>query len=76
MYAKAPWTVIRRAMHIHPTVSELVPTMLSELRRWTDPFPSHELQPTFSTSTPAARSSVASVAKNTWSARPSSTARR
>ena len=23
---------IRRAMHIHPTVSELVPTMLSELR--------------------------------------------
>ena len=32
MYAKAPWTVISRAMHIHPTVSELVPTMLSELR--------------------------------------------
>jgi pyruvate/2-oxoglutarate dehydrogenase complex dihydrolipoamide dehydrogenase (E3) component len=32
MYAKAPWTVIRRAMHIHPTVSELVPTLLSELR--------------------------------------------
>jgi pyruvate/2-oxoglutarate dehydrogenase complex dihydrolipoamide dehydrogenase (E3) component len=32
MYAKASWTVIRRAMHIHPTVSELVPTMLSDLR--------------------------------------------
>jgi pyruvate/2-oxoglutarate dehydrogenase complex dihydrolipoamide dehydrogenase (E3) component len=32
MYAKAPWSVIRRAMHIHPTVSELIPTMLSELR--------------------------------------------
>ena len=32
MYAKAPWTVIRRAMHIHPTVSELIPTLLSELR--------------------------------------------
>ena len=32
MYAKAPWTLIRRAVHIHPTVSELVPTMLSELR--------------------------------------------
>ena len=32
MYAKAPWTVLRRAMHIHPTVSELVPTMLSDLR--------------------------------------------
>jgi cation diffusion facilitator CzcD-associated flavoprotein CzcO len=31
VYAKAPWTVIRRAMHIHPTVSELVP-MLSDLR--------------------------------------------
>jgi pyruvate/2-oxoglutarate dehydrogenase complex dihydrolipoamide dehydrogenase (E3) component len=32
MYAKAPWTVIQRAMHIHPTVSELVPTMLGDLR--------------------------------------------
>lgn len=32
MYAKAPYTVIERAMHIHPTVSELIPTMLSELR--------------------------------------------
>ena len=32
MYARAPWTVMRRAMHIHPTVSELVPTMLSDLR--------------------------------------------
>jgi len=28
MYAEAPYTVITRAMHIHPTVSELVPTML------------------------------------------------
>ena len=27
MYAKAPYTVIQRAMHIHPTVSELIPTM-------------------------------------------------
>ena len=32
MYAKAPYTVIQRAMHIHPTVSELVPTMLGALR--------------------------------------------
>ena len=32
MYAKAPYTVIRRAMHIHPTVSELVPTLLGELK--------------------------------------------
>jgi pyruvate/2-oxoglutarate dehydrogenase complex dihydrolipoamide dehydrogenase (E3) component len=32
MYARAPYTVIRRAMHIHPTVSEFVPTVLGELR--------------------------------------------
>jgi pyruvate/2-oxoglutarate dehydrogenase complex dihydrolipoamide dehydrogenase (E3) component len=32
MYAKAPYTVIQRAMHIHPTVSELVPTLLGDLR--------------------------------------------
>jgi pyruvate/2-oxoglutarate dehydrogenase complex dihydrolipoamide dehydrogenase (E3) component len=31
MYAKAPYTVLRRAVHIHPTVSELIPTMLGEL---------------------------------------------
>ena len=32
MYAQAPYTVIQRAMHIHPTVSELIPTMLGELQ--------------------------------------------
>lgn len=32
MYAKAPYTTIGRAMHIHPTVSELVPTMLQDLQ--------------------------------------------
>jgi pyruvate/2-oxoglutarate dehydrogenase complex dihydrolipoamide dehydrogenase (E3) component len=32
MYAKAPWTTIQRAVHIHPTVSELIPTMLGELQ--------------------------------------------
>jgi pyruvate/2-oxoglutarate dehydrogenase complex dihydrolipoamide dehydrogenase (E3) component len=32
MYARKPYMVIQRAMHIHPTVSELIPTMLSELR--------------------------------------------
>jgi pyruvate/2-oxoglutarate dehydrogenase complex dihydrolipoamide dehydrogenase (E3) component len=32
MYAKAPYSVLQRAMHIHPTVSELVPTLLGELR--------------------------------------------
>ncbi len=32
MYAKAPYTVIQRAVHIHPTVSELIPTTLGELK--------------------------------------------
>jgi pyruvate/2-oxoglutarate dehydrogenase complex dihydrolipoamide dehydrogenase (E3) component len=32
MYAKAPYTVLQRAMHIHPTVSELIPTILGELK--------------------------------------------
>jgi pyruvate/2-oxoglutarate dehydrogenase complex dihydrolipoamide dehydrogenase (E3) component len=32
MYAKAPYTVVQRAMHIHPTVTELIPTMLGELK--------------------------------------------
>ena len=32
MYAKAPYKTIQRAMHIHPTVSELIPTMLGELQ--------------------------------------------
>jgi pyruvate/2-oxoglutarate dehydrogenase complex dihydrolipoamide dehydrogenase (E3) component len=31
MYAKAPYTVLQRAMHIHPTVSELLPTMMEHL---------------------------------------------
>ncbi len=31
MYAKAPSTVMQRAVHIHPTVSELVPTMMGDL---------------------------------------------
>jgi pyruvate/2-oxoglutarate dehydrogenase complex dihydrolipoamide dehydrogenase (E3) component len=32
MYARAPYTVMQRAMHIHPTVAELLPTMLGELK--------------------------------------------
>jgi pyruvate/2-oxoglutarate dehydrogenase complex dihydrolipoamide dehydrogenase (E3) component len=32
MYAKAPYTTLQRAVHIHPTVSELIPTMLGELK--------------------------------------------
>jgi pyruvate/2-oxoglutarate dehydrogenase complex dihydrolipoamide dehydrogenase (E3) component len=31
MYAKAPYTLLQRAMHIHPTVAELLPTALSKL---------------------------------------------
>lgn len=32
MTAKEPYTAISRTMHIHPTVSELVPTMLQDLK--------------------------------------------
>ena len=32
MYAKAPYTVLQRSVNIHPTVSELIPTILGELK--------------------------------------------
>ena len=32
MYAKKPYTVLRDSIHIHPTVSELIPTMLEDLK--------------------------------------------
>ena len=32
MYADAPYSVIQRAVHIHPTVSELIPTLLGDLK--------------------------------------------
>jgi pyruvate/2-oxoglutarate dehydrogenase complex dihydrolipoamide dehydrogenase (E3) component len=32
MYARAPYTVLKKAMHIHPTVCELIPTILGELK--------------------------------------------
>ena len=32
MYAKKPYTTIQRAVHIHPTVSELIPTLLGGLK--------------------------------------------
>jgi len=32
MYAGAPYTVIQRAVPIHPTVAELIPTMLGDLK--------------------------------------------
>jgi pyruvate/2-oxoglutarate dehydrogenase complex dihydrolipoamide dehydrogenase (E3) component len=31
MYARAPYTLLKRAMHIHPTVAEFIPTMLDDL---------------------------------------------
>jgi pyruvate/2-oxoglutarate dehydrogenase complex dihydrolipoamide dehydrogenase (E3) component len=31
MYAKAPYSVIQRAMHIHPTVAEYLPVVLAKL---------------------------------------------
>lgn len=31
MYAKMPYTLLKRAMHIHPTVAEFIPTMLDDL---------------------------------------------
>jgi pyruvate/2-oxoglutarate dehydrogenase complex dihydrolipoamide dehydrogenase (E3) component len=32
IYARAPYTLVQRAMHIHPTVSELIPTLMGELK--------------------------------------------
>lgn len=32
MYAGVPYTVMKNAVHIHPTVSELLPTLLGELK--------------------------------------------
>jgi pyruvate/2-oxoglutarate dehydrogenase complex dihydrolipoamide dehydrogenase (E3) component len=41
MYTKSPYTVIQRAMHIHPTVSELIPTILGELQPLAAPSAAH-----------------------------------
>jgi len=32
MYTKAPYTVLQRSVNIHPTVSELIPTVLGDLK--------------------------------------------
>jgi pyruvate/2-oxoglutarate dehydrogenase complex dihydrolipoamide dehydrogenase (E3) component len=32
MYSRQPYTTLQRAMHIHPTVAELIPTILGELK--------------------------------------------
>jgi pyruvate/2-oxoglutarate dehydrogenase complex dihydrolipoamide dehydrogenase (E3) component len=39
MYAKAPYTMLRRAMHIHPTVAEFIPTILRDLAPLAEPAP-------------------------------------
>jgi pyruvate/2-oxoglutarate dehydrogenase complex dihydrolipoamide dehydrogenase (E3) component len=31
MYSGCPYTTLQRAMHIHPTLSELIPTVLGDL---------------------------------------------
>jgi len=31
MAARQPYTTLRRTMHVHPTVSELIPTLLGDL---------------------------------------------
>ncbi len=40
MYARRPYTTIQRAMHIHPTVTELIPTLLGTLSPLTPARPS------------------------------------
>jgi pyruvate/2-oxoglutarate dehydrogenase complex dihydrolipoamide dehydrogenase (E3) component len=35
MYAKAPYTTLQHAVNIHPTVAELIPTILGELKPFT-----------------------------------------
>ncbi len=32
LYAGAPYTVVQRGVAIHPTVSELIPTLLGDLK--------------------------------------------
>jgi hypothetical protein len=32
MYARAPYTTLQRAVHIHPTVSELLPTVAGMMK--------------------------------------------
>ena len=32
MYAKAPYSILQRAVHIHPTVAEFIPVLLGTLK--------------------------------------------
>jgi len=32
MYAKAPYTILQRVVHIHPTVAEFIPSLLGDLK--------------------------------------------
>jgi pyruvate/2-oxoglutarate dehydrogenase complex dihydrolipoamide dehydrogenase (E3) component len=45
MTAKLRYTAISRTMHIHPTVSELVPTMLQEMKPLDQVVPQHVPRP-------------------------------
>jgi pyruvate/2-oxoglutarate dehydrogenase complex dihydrolipoamide dehydrogenase (E3) component len=36
MYAKVAYTVLQRAMHIHPTVTEFIPTLIGQLKQMTE----------------------------------------
>src|SRR5213076_2679210 len=42
MYAKSPYTTIQRAVHIHPTVTELIPTLLGNLKPMKEAMPECE----------------------------------
>jgi pyruvate/2-oxoglutarate dehydrogenase complex dihydrolipoamide dehydrogenase (E3) component len=45
MYAKSPYTTIQRAVHIHPTVTELIPTLLGNLKPLKEVMPDANICP-------------------------------
>jgi pyruvate/2-oxoglutarate dehydrogenase complex dihydrolipoamide dehydrogenase (E3) component len=45
MYAKSPYTTIQRAVHIHPTVTELIPTLLGNLKPMKEAMPEAGVPP-------------------------------
>ena len=73
MYAKAPYTLMQRAMYIHPTVSELIPTLLGELplrkpgRAW--PIESAILGWVYSSLMPASRTTRVHFARSSLTKR-------
>ena len=46
MYTRAPYTVIQRAMNIHPTVAEYLPVILGKLQPFVEKGP-YTWQPAF-----------------------------